>query len=49
MHSEITLVSLIISVLAIELDKLTQFTHPTLHAVAAAGILVTVYSMAFAA
>lgn len=49
MHSEITIVSFLISILAIEIDKFTQFTHPSLHVIATIGVLSLIFSMTLAA
>jgi hypothetical protein len=46
MHTEFIIFSIVITVVAIEMDKITQFTHPTLHVVALAGLLSVVYSVA---
>jgi hypothetical protein len=48
MHSDLTIVSAVITVLAIEIDKFTQFTHPSLHFIAFAGVLALVFSLTMA-
>lgn len=49
MFSEFTIISIAITAVAIEADKITQFTHPTLHAISLGGMLLVVYSLAIAA
>jgi hypothetical protein len=48
MHSDLLIINIVVTVLAIEVDKWTQFTHPTLHFIAFAGVLGIVYSLALA-
>lgn len=48
MHTEVTIISFVVAALAIELDKITQFTHPTLHALAVIGILGVIFSLTLA-
>jgi hypothetical protein len=49
MHSEFTIIIFLLSALAIELDKITQFTHPSLHVAAIAGMIGVVCSLVLAA
>lgn len=45
MHADFTVITFLITAVAIELDKFTQFTHPTLHAAAFLGMAVFVFSL----
>ena len=45
MHTDFIIVSVVITLLAIEVDKFTQFTHPSLHWVALVGMAGVMYSL----
>lgn len=47
MFSTITYIGIIITAIAIEADKLTQFSHPSLPVVAFIGVLTVLMSLAF--
>lgn len=48
MHTDFIIISIVITLLAIEIDKFTNFTHPSLHWVAIAGMAGVMYSLAVA-
>lgn len=41
-----TVIGIIITALAIEADKYTLFTHPSLHVMAFVGVLIVILSLA---
>jgi hypothetical protein len=45
LHTDFIIVSVVITLLAIEIDKFTNFTHPSLHWVALAGMAGVMYSL----
>jgi hypothetical protein len=49
MFNDYTIISFVVAALAIELDKITQFTHPTLHVIAVIAMLGLVFSLTLAA
>ncbi len=49
MFHHLTLISAAFTAIAIKWDESTQFTHPTLHALALAGMAAVAYSMLAAA
>lgn len=49
MFTPLTLIAAAFTAIVIKLDKSTQFTHPTLHVLALAGMASVVYSVVAAA
>lgn len=45
MFTTITYIGIIIAALAIEIDKYTHFTHPSLPVIALAGIIAVILSL----
>lgn len=45
MFSHLTIFSFLLTIVSVHLDKVTQFSHPSLHLMAFVGMLGVVYSL----